>query len=91
MQKSLCSGVYENNSMRLMALRSELTTQDGVEDSIQKITVDHAPRDLTCGARVRPQFQVVLSPYTQATLGGIELRIVSIFPPAFRPNIVPRS
>ena len=29
--------------------------------------------------------------YVQATTGGIEDRMVSMFPPAFRPNMVPRS
>jgi len=29
--------------------------------------------------------------YVQATIGGIEDRIVSMFPPALSPNMVPRS
>jgi hypothetical protein len=29
--------------------------------------------------------------YAHAASGGIELRMVSIFPPALRPNMVPRS
>ena len=39
----------------------------------------------------RPKSLNLHPPYVHATIGGIELRIVSIFPAAFSPNIVPRS
>lgn len=51
-----------------------------------------------------PQISVLKSPpsghlvnsdrkadYRQLTIGGIELRMVSVFPPVCRPNIVPLS
>lgn len=35
--------------------------------------------------------RAVQANYRQLTIGGIELRMVSVFPPVCRPNIVPLS